>query len=836
MKTRVRFLLIIAFVMCGSLVAAHTNQESAPNGLETSNLNYTDTNNETDKFHKEKHSNAYISGVVYSGQDKSVVPFAMVYIEGTGYNVLTDSKGEFKLKVPAGEHKFGVSHVSFTPFSTDVELKKRQIVDMTITLDVAVIALEEVVVTGRTHTRELQERGFSVSSISPITTLRSSFTTDELLNRTAGIKIRQGGGIGSAVEYNINGLSGKSVKVYIDGVPIDAYGRSFSVSNIPPALIERVEVYKGVVPAHLADDALGGAVNVILKNKGAKSLNASYSYGSLNTHNVNLNGLYRDDKSGFYIGGSAYYNSSDNNYKVWGDAVYVTDPITGRVENITAERFHDDYLTYGVNANTGFTGLSWADNLQLNLVYSNIDKDIQTGATMETVYGNRHSKQDSYVANLRYDKENVLPRLDIKTNFAYSYADRMTIDTTNVKYDWSGNPVVDRYGDIVHWATTGEAGRATLAANLENNFNNRTTVQYAIDDEDNHLISANGSFSYFTRDIDDPMLPVYEQNLMDTRKINKYILAGAYDAKFFDKKLGLSLFYKYYNQTLSLTDPIQDDTGNFVPLTVEAPMDGSGYGMALSYKVVPDVMLTLSAENALRLPGITEMIGNTAENVEPNYNLKPEESLNFNIGAMVEPIEMGRSHLGGSINSFYRDVTNMIDRAEINTGDETYNFENIGQILSKGVDFELKYMLGNRFHMNMALSYIDARFNLQYDQNGGEYRWYGDRLRNMPYFLTNGGASYRFPNVFTSGDKLMISYHVNYTHEFYKNWESLGAAGKATIPSQLTHDIGLVYNFKGDRLSLSTDAKNIFNEQLFDNYALQKPGRMVFFKISYKIL
>ncbi|MCD7930525.1 MAG: TonB-dependent receptor plug domain-containing protein [Tannerellaceae bacterium] len=95
-----------------------------------------------------------------------------------------------------------------------------------------------------------------------------SIQTTELLDRTAGVRIRQSGGMGSDVQYNINGLTGNSIRIFIDGIPVRNYGSSFSLSSIPPAMIERIEVYKGVVPAHLSEDALGGAINVILKKIG----------------------------------------------------------------------------------------------------------------------------------------------------------------------------------------------------------------------------------------------------------------------------------------------------------------------------------------------------------------------------------------------------------------------------------------------------------------------------------------------------------------------------------------------------------------------------------------
>jgi outer membrane cobalamin receptor len=56
------------------------------------------------------------------------------------------------------------------------------------------------------------------------------------------------GGVGSNFSLAINGLSGKRVRYFIDGIPMAGYGSSFQINNISINAAERVEVYKGVVP------------------------------------------------------------------------------------------------------------------------------------------------------------------------------------------------------------------------------------------------------------------------------------------------------------------------------------------------------------------------------------------------------------------------------------------------------------------------------------------------------------------------------------------------------------------------------------------------------------
>ena len=134
-----------------------------------------------------------------------------------------------------------------------------------------------------------------------------------------------------------------------------------------------------------------------------------------------------------------------------------------------------------------------------------------------------------------------------------------------------------------------------------------------------------------------------------------------------------------------------------------------------------------------------------------------------------------------------------------------------------------------------TVSLFNARYNLQYDKNGKEYVYYRDRLRNAPYFTMNCNAEYVLPDVFRKNSRLSFVYNFGYVHEFFKNWESLGGAGKAIIPTQHVHDLGLVYTFPENKITWSFNVKNIFDEQIFDNWALQKPGRAFYGKISYRI-
>lgn len=186
------------------------------------------------------------------------VSFASVNIKNTRFSTITDVNGKFMLNnVPYGQYELGVTSVEIQPKSEKLSINKPN-VELAIKVIPQIIGLNEVQIIHKTEKKELETQGFAVNVIETREVAQRNFQTNEMLDRTVGIRVRQNGGLGSAVNYNLNGMSGNSVRIFIDGIPISTYGESFSLNSIPPALIERIEVYKGVIPAHLADDALGG--------------------------------------------------------------------------------------------------------------------------------------------------------------------------------------------------------------------------------------------------------------------------------------------------------------------------------------------------------------------------------------------------------------------------------------------------------------------------------------------------------------------------------------------------------------------------------------------------
>jgi outer membrane receptor protein involved in Fe transport len=71
------------------------------------------------------------------------------------------------------------------------------------------------------------------------------------------------------------------------------HGFPFGVANVPVNLLERVEIYRGVVPVGYASDALGGAVHFVSDQSFENRFAGSYQLGSYGTRRATLFGRYR---------------------------------------------------------------------------------------------------------------------------------------------------------------------------------------------------------------------------------------------------------------------------------------------------------------------------------------------------------------------------------------------------------------------------------------------------------------------------------------------------------------------------------------------------------------
>ena len=100
------------------------------------------------------------------------------------------------------------------------------------------VTLDKVTVIGKSRTQKLREGALSVNAVDIRSFVNSINNLNTIIDRTAGVKVREEGGVGSDFDLSINGMAGNSVRYFLDGVPLDTKGSSVSLANLPERLLE----------------------------------------------------------------------------------------------------------------------------------------------------------------------------------------------------------------------------------------------------------------------------------------------------------------------------------------------------------------------------------------------------------------------------------------------------------------------------------------------------------------------------------------------------------------------------------------------------------------------
>lgn len=555
-----------------------------------------------------------VSGVVVD-ESKEPVGYATVALKGTAYGLSSDEDGRFSINAPSGEYTLVVSMLGYATQEHPVTIKHGRTTTIDVTMAVAATQLEEVEVISGGVSR-VKRSAFNTVAVDAKELSNTTKSLSDALSKAPGVKLRESGGVGSDMQLMLDGFTGKHVKIFIDGVPQEGVGNSFGLNNIPVNFADRIEVYKGVVPVGFGADALGGVVNIVTaKRRNKWNLDASYSFGSFNTHKSYVN-FSQTLKSGFTYEINVFQNYSDNNYSVYAP---IEDFETGRIDKNKlekVERFHDTYHNEAVVAKVGVVSRPWADRLLVGITYSQMYKDIQTGVRQEIVYGEKHRKGHTLMPSLEYAKRDLLLKgLDAAMTLNYNRNMTENVDTASYKYNW-----------LAETKLLNSPGEQSYqhSRSYNDNWSATATLNYRLGEF--HHFTFNHVFNAFSRS---------NESLL-TKEVMKYAfdktthknISGLSYRLMMSERWNLSVFGKYYD--LYVRGPIATDANMTQYVETTRSIGSFGYGAAGTFFILPELQAKLSYEKAYRLPTIDEMFGD--EDLEMgDIGIRPENSDNFNL-------------------------------------------------------------------------------------------------------------------------------------------------------------------------------------------------------------
>ena len=765
-------------------------------------------------------SRVVLTGTV-TAADHSPVDYATVYLKGTQWGCSTDSLGRYRLHVPTGRYTLVVSMVGYKTYEHSLDLAGTADVRHDVQLKTFAHTLDEVVIVSNGVGR-VKRSAFNAVAVDTREMQNTTKSLSEALAKAPGMKLRESGGVGSDMQLMLDGFSGKHVKVFIDGVPQEGVGSSFGLNNIPVNFAERIEVYRGVVPVGFGTDAIGGVINIVTnKKRRTWFLDASYSYGSFNTHRSNVN-FGQTFKNGFTYEVNAFQNYSDNDY-------YVDTPVKnleqGYIDDAVVEhvkRFNDTYHNEAVVAKVGVVDKPWADRLMLGFTYSHMYKDIQTGVRQTTVFGEKHRYGHSLMPSVEYNKRNLLLRgLDLVLTANYNRNATTNVDTARYEYNWRGERKKKN--------SAGEQSNQFSRADNDN-WNATLTLNYRLNRS--NTFTFNNVFNTFRR-TNTSLLAKEEQTDAIDKQTRKNIAGLSYRLMPSDK-WNLSVFGKYYRQYVSGPMAVDDNSSDYV--RTKRNVDSWGYGAAGTYFILPDLQVKLSYEKAFRLPTIEEMFGD--EDLEDGeVTLRPESSHNVNLNLSYSKT-LGKHAIYVEAGGVYRNTHDYIQRniQDLSGGKQNATYINYGKVLTRGYNISLRYSAGRWLSLGGNFTQMDMKDNEKYQigSTGGTVAnlGYRSRMPNVPYRFADYDISLSWPGLGARDNTLTLTYDAQYLHSFTYYSEVVGSSSDDyMVPDQFSHNLSLSYTLKGGRYNISFECRNLTDEKLYDNFSLQKAGRAFYGKV-----
>ncbi len=755
-----------------------------------------------------------IAGNVVDAETGATLVGAKVVLHGTKLSATVGEDGRYSIPdVPVGKYEIIAVIEDYERAIKEVEVSADEVTTVNFELEAVTLKLREVKIRkGRLSEIDIiRHSPMAVTVIDAKEFRGRDVTLNEILNKATGVKIRQAGGLGSEDRIAIHGMEGKRIKVFIDEAPISTPDGSFGINDIPIQLIERIEIYKGVVPARLGGDTLGGAVNVVMREYNSDYVDTTYSLGGYNTHRASWVFAKVLSEPGIEFGTGGFFNYADNDYTM-------ESPFQ---PGLMITRDHDAYLSYA-GALVMRLKKAWFDEIKFALETYGNRKEIQ-GVQRNIRFAETRSA--IYVAEMEMGKEGFFhDNLDFDYSFGVPVFVGQFIDTSYYRYNWDGTKYPSPNGQ-------GEVGWDPHDSNdKQYGAGQRLNLNYRINDT--HSLNLNTVARYSSRHPDDPLASEHAGYNVSEFPSDMYsaVTGLTHETSLFDDKmvnsLGIKLFH--ISSEIAATGLMQRSLHG-TPKTVENSMTKFGISEAFQHWVHPSLNVKASCEHAVRLPNSRELFGDGVM-ITPSPWLDPEVSENANVGAIFQKYDVLRMpKLEAEINGFFRHTHDMI---KLEGNSITTGYVNLGAVRTLGVDGEIRADLNRYIYGYANATYQDLRDVRDYVAGTQTPNPTKDlRVPNIPWFYSNFGVELHKENLFRPGIFAKIFWESSYVEEFFYAWE-MSKYQRRRIPSCFKQAVGIEFSFDNGMI-LSAEVHNLTDVKALDIYNRPRPGRTFHINLRY---
>ncbi len=637
-----------------------------------------------------------------------------------------------------------------------------------------------------------------------------NISLNEILKRVAGVKVMQRGGLGSKSTIAIHGLEGKRVKIFIDGIPINMPDGSFGINDMPVQLIERIEVYKGVVPAKFGGDALGGAVNVVTIAPEGSYVDLTYSGSSYDTHRGTLVLKKKFDKQNIVLGVGSFINEAANDYVM--NSPYFDD--------LKIKRDHDKYNSFAIGSSIKIKE-RWFDEITVELIHYESEKEIQgiTAAIKEA-----KTKSDVNIVVLDFEKDNFFTdNLEFTYTFLYLDSTSNYIDKSQTCYNFDGStrPCPGNGGEI--------SGIPHDSKDKQQDLKHDLNLHYIVNNNNALNFHINSQYSKYKPNDDLASQSLgFDIGNFPSKKTNTVYSLGL-ESSFLKSKLVNDMGIKSYHYDYEITSQERTITGK----PAQDKNDGSevGFYESIRYEPIEDLFVKASYEHAFRLPDSSEIFGDGVT-ISTAPKLTPEEADNFNLGFLYDKYDFyGLPWIKAEVNFFYRDLKNMIKLEHLLY---TSGYVNLGKVEVKGFEIELQADLNENWYVygNYTNQSLKDKQKILKGTISTPNSTYNHDIPNVPSQYANFGVEYKRLGLFKPDSLSKIFWESNWADEYYFGWE-LSRYQDRKIESQFTHTAGLEYSFNDDHYIFGFEVRNLTDEKITDVFNYPLMGRTYHLNLRY---
>lgn len=758
-----------------------------------------------------------VFGQITDGQTLQPLDGASVILENSNIGTISNHIGMFRMKLPSkSSRRIKVQYMGYE--SRNIILNKKLCVNDSICCNVELQPknniLSDVIVLGKSKAQRHREVPSAITIIDSQELKYKTATLNEILDNAAGIKVAQQGGLGNASRIIIQGMDGKRIGIFINGMPM-GNSDEFQLSSIPIDMVDEVEIYKGIIPAWLGGDGLGGAVNIRLKDFKKNHLEMAFEAASYNTYIGSLQLKHYLGKTSTALHAGATMNYAKNNYSF-------SSPFElGRI----IHRDHDAYTHGGFNV-----GISsqqwWFDQFDLTLSADYYRKEIQ-GGLMNVQNNIQHAftRTRSASTSLSLEKSFLKGKLTAQFHSIVGFSLVNQVDTSHYCYDFIGNRFPSG------------SGRGEIGAVPNDSHDRHTTVRellnltYKIGN--NQLVTWTTNYRYGCKMPKDELADSYSRLPTSgyPSRLHSIVSGLTHELKLyggkFTNELGIKLFNHHsevlpFAEAIMLQDKLKASTNHSTM---------AGWSEAMALHLLPNNALTLKAsvQSTVRMPIAEELFGDGVL-LLPSEKLRPERSFNINAGAiwLINAMRYPQVRIG--INSFYMSAKDMI---KLMYSSMNMAYDNIGKVRVMGIDMEMESKLNRWLDLQGNITWQDARDMRKEAVGGGENFHYRYRIPNMPYLFGNVGVRLHKDGLLSKSSSSAFASTFGFTKAFSYNWEA-SKHNTMLIPARYCWDVAVHHSFN-KRCQLSFEIRNILNRENWAEFRYPMERRTFHLKMKYII-